>query len=68
MTERERSGRLARTLAELAFGFLAVHGALNLGIRTEARTSVKVFIGLAAGTFAVVIIGRRLIGRAPSRR
>lgn len=47
-----------RDLVDACMSFLALHGAFNLGVRTEVSTTIRVFAVIAGLTLLVAAIGR----------
>lgn len=58
MQEPTRRQRWPRHLVDAVMSFLALHGAFNIGMRTDLTVTLRLFAALAGLTLAVAFIGR----------
>lgn len=66
MSHTEMPRRVTRAAIEVLFGFLAMHGALNLAGSTGASTTIRAYgLALAIGGLVVAIGTWRERGRIP---
>ncbi len=63
MTEPSVIQRTPRALFELLIAFLALHGAFNIGLRTEVGWTAKVFAVIGGVTLLVTAVAHRLTTR-----
>lgn len=59
MTESSKARRVPRDLFELLIAFLALHGAFNIGIRTEVTWTARIFAVVAGTVLVVALLGDR---------